>query len=91
MPKPPNLIPTRQLNVALPLPVFARLSLELNSDLEGRVPHGAYSRFLSELLRAHFEQSEIDLAQYLGPEIPPGIYVLRGPIETIEALRRILA
>ena len=90
MPKPPNLIPTKQLNVALPLPVFTRLSLELNSDLEGRVPHGAYSRFLSELLRAHFDHSEIDLAPHLGPDIPAGIYVLRGPLETIEALRRIL-
>jgi len=90
MPKPPNLIPSKQLNLALPLPIFTRLSLELNSDLEGRVPHGAYSRFLGELIRNHFEQGEVDLAPWLGEDIPAGIYVLRGPKEALEALKRVL-
>lgn len=90
MPKPPNLIPSKQLNVALPLPVFTQLMLHLNSDLEGRVPHGAYSKFLSELLRNHFEEGTLDLSPFLGPDIPAGIYLVRGPRETIDALERIL-
>jgi hypothetical protein len=89
MPKPPNLIPTKQLNVALPLPVFSQLMLHLNSDVEGRVPHGAYSRFLTELLRQHFEQGELDLAPYLG--VPAGIYTVRGDAVTLEILQRRLA
>ena len=90
MPKPPNLIPSKQLNVALPLPVFTRLMLHLNSDLEGRVPHGAWSRFLVELLRQHFDQAELDLAPWLGEDIPVGLYLVRGEAATIAALKEIL-
>lgn len=91
MPRPKNLIPSTQLNVALPLPLFTRLALDLNSDLEGRVPHGAYSRFFSDLLRAHYEEAQLDLGQFLAADIPAGVYVVRGPSATIEALKRILA
>ena len=89
MPKPANLIPSRQLNVALPLPIFTRLALQLNSDLEGRVPHGAYSRFLVELLRQHFDQAELDLGERFGA--PPGIYLVRGEPATIALLGRELS
>ena len=68
-----------------------RLALDLNSDLEGRVPHGAYSRFFSDLLRAHYEEAQLDLGQFLAADIPAGVYVVRGPSATIEALKRILA
>lgn len=89
MPKPANLIPSKQLNVALPLPLFTQLSLALTSDLEGRVPHGAYSRFLQDLLRAHFERAEIDIADYL-PQAPAGVYVLSGPPASVEAFQKLL-
>ena len=89
MPKPANLIPSRQLNVALPLPIFTRLTLHLNSDLEGRVPHGAYSRFLVELLRQHFDQAELDLGSRFGG--PPGIYLIRGEAATIALLEKDLS
>ena len=56
MAKTPNLIPSKQLNVALPLPLMTRLATHLYSDLEGRVPHGAYSRFLIDLLQVHFSE-----------------------------------
>lgn len=87
MPKPRNIVPTRMLNVALPLPVFAQLTLHLNSDVEGRVPHGAYSQFLSEIIKAHFAAAELDLAPWLPDGVPPGVYVVRGAAETIEALK----
>ena len=91
MPKPPNLIPSKQLNVALPLPIFTRLTLDLHSALEDRVPHGAYSRFLSDLLRAHYEESQLDLGPFLGADFPAGVYVIRGARETLEALQRKLS
>jgi len=90
MPKPANLIPSKQLNVALPLPLFTQLSLHLSSDLEGRVPHGAYSRFLSDLLRAHFERAEIDLNTYMS-QVPPGVYVLSGPSVSVDAFQKLLS
>lgn len=86
MPKPANLIPSKQLNVALPLPLFTQLTLDLHSDLEQRVPHGAYSRFFSQLLREHYEHAELDLAEYV-PQLPADLYVVRGDPETIRALR----
>jgi len=89
MPKPANLIPSKQLNVALPLPLFTQLSLALTSDLEGRVPHGAYSRFLQDLLRAHFERAELDLNTYASM-VPPGVYVLSGPPASVEAFQKLL-
>lgn len=88
MSKPLSIIPSRQLNVALPLPVFTRLMLHLNSDLEGRVPHGAYSRFLTDILRERFDEAQLDLAPFLHPESPSGTYVVRGEPATIQLLEQ---
>ncbi len=90
MPRPPNLIPSKVLNVALPLPVFTQMMLHLNSDLEGRVPHGAYSRFLAELLRDYFNTKAVDIGPRVNPDFPPGVYLLRGDAATIELLERTL-
>lgn len=89
MARRPNPIPSEQLNVALPLDVHTRLSAELYSDLEGRVPHGAYSRFLVELLRRHFAEQSLDLAPWLGA--PAGAFVVSGNPETIIRLKEILS
>jgi hypothetical protein len=86
--KRPNVIPSQPLNVALPLPLYVQLSAHLYSELEGRVPHGAFSRFMINLLRAHFTEQELDLAPWTG--VAPGAYVLHGSPETLEALRRLL-
>jgi len=90
VPKPPNLIPSKQLNVALPLPVFTQLTLHLHSDLEQRVPHGAYSRFITELLREHFASKVVDIGVRQDPPLTPGVYLLRGEPATIELLQRTL-
>jgi hypothetical protein len=63
----------------------------LNSDLEGRVPHGAYSRFITELLRTHFEERELDVTPFIDAEAPAEIYKVRGDPVTLELLRRRLA
>ena len=43
MTKTKSVIPSQQLNVALPLPLYVQLTSHLYSELEGRVPHGGYS------------------------------------------------
>jgi len=85
MPRPPNIIPSQQLNVALPLPLYAKLGAHLYSELEQRVPHGGYSRFLINLLRSFFSQSHLDLAPWIDSD--PGAFVVSGAPEAIEALR----
>lgn len=88
MSKSPNMIPSQQLNVALPLPLYAQLGAHLYSELEGRVPYGAYSRFLIDLLRGHFTENHLDLAPWVGST--PGAFVLHGSPEAVTALHRLL-
>lgn len=87
--KRPNVIPSQQLNVALPLPLYTQLSAHLYSELEGRVPHGAYSRFLIELLRGHFSDGRLDLAPWAG--VAPGAFIVSGPPEALDALQGLLS
>lgn len=89
MVKHANIIPSKQLNVALPLPIFLRLTSELYSEFEGRVPHGAYSRFLIDLLQQHFATRQLDLAPFAST--PPGACIVRGSTETLAMLERTLA
>jgi len=89
MAKHANIIPSKQLNVALPLPLYLKLSAHLYSDLECRVPHGAYSRCLIDLLQMHFAERSLDLAPFTGSE--PGMLQVTGTVEAIEALTRKLS
>jgi len=89
MSRHPNLIPSKQLNLALPVDIHAKLSLHLYSELEQRVPHGAYSRFLVERTRLFFADEHLDLAPYLGSE--PEAFIISGSPQAIAALKRRLA
>ena len=80
----PNLIPSIALNVALPLDVHTLLSAHLYSDLEGRVPHASYQRFLVELIRERLTGDFLDLAPWLGST--PGALIVNGTNESIKAL-----
>lgn len=84
MSRRPNPVPSQQLNVALPLPVFTQLSMHLYSELEQRVPLGAYSRFLTDLIRQHFTVGHLDLAPFLGTT--PGAFIISASPEAIAAL-----
>lgn len=88
MSKRPSIVPSQQLNVALPSPLYTQLSLHLFSELEGRVPHGAYSRFLIDLLRRRFNERSLDLAPWAASA--PGAWVLYGSPEAIVALTKTL-
>lgn len=65
MPRPPRLMRPVRKNIALPEDIAARVELELYSDIEGRVPHGAWSKFLTELVREHYRRK--DAAQLQTP------------------------
>lgn len=51
MAKPARTVRPTYLNLALPEDVRARLDLHLFSSVEGRVPHGAYSHYIANLIR----------------------------------------
>lgn len=76
MSRRPSLNPKRPITMYLPPELLDRVEEELYSELEGRVPHGKYSEFFSELLRKHFNETELDLAPYLGKL--PGEVTVRG-------------
>jgi len=58
MPRKASLIPSRNVHVCLPESLMTRLDLILWSDLEGRIPQGAYQRFFMERLLEHFSRLE---------------------------------
>jgi hypothetical protein len=51
MPRPRNAEPSRRVDIHLPESLHAQLSLVLFSPVEGRVPHGEWSRFFCTLAR----------------------------------------
>lgn len=53
--RPPNVLRPTQLTTNLPEDLRAKLDIHLFSTIEGRVPHGAYSRFLVERIKEFFE------------------------------------
>lgn len=58
MPRPRNIVRQLPLNVHLPEDIRTRLDLHLFSELEGRVPMGAYQRFLTQLLSDYFNRKD---------------------------------
>lgn len=45
-------------NIALPESLAGRLDLELFSEVEGRVPFGAYKEFFTGLIERHFSATD---------------------------------
>lgn len=52
-------IPTRQTLIRFPQPTFEKMRDKLYSELEGRVPHGEYARYLSGLIEADCKKVEL--------------------------------
>ena len=44
--------------MSLPEPLAAKLALELFSELEMKVPHGAYKEFFTNLVQEYFDRKE---------------------------------
>src|ERR1700677_1212076 len=67
IPRKPNIPPTAELHVRIPAPLKAKLDLHLWSPLEGRIPVGAYQRFMVDLLNEHFSMDKPKLLELTDP------------------------
>lgn len=88
MSRPPAIVPPAFLHLQLPLEIKTQLALHLFSELEQRIPKGAYQAFFIQRLREYFEGRRLDLAPYVSS--PPGACIVSGSAATIEQLERIL-
>jgi hypothetical protein len=80
----PKLERPTQLCLKLPESVRAQLDLLLYSELEGRVPLGAYQEFFVERIREFLSWRRLPLERF---GFPAGFFVA-GPREMIEELER---
>lgn len=55
MPRPPNILRPIRLHTCFPEDLRAQMDLHLFSEVEGRVPHGAYQQFLIGLVKEFFD------------------------------------
>lgn len=86
MARMPNPIRPTLLHLSLPEDVRTRIDLILHSDLEGRVPKGAYQRFFMERIAEFFSHKTLDLSPY---GFPQG-YFVKGPADMITTLKHTL-
>lgn len=84
MPRPKNVIPTVQLCLMLPEDIRGWLDLQLFSELEGRVPKGAYQDFFLRLIRQERDWRSLDLSEF---GFVPGARVA-GAAGVLDELRR---
>jgi len=89
MSRRPNITPNVQVNVAIPQDLHGKMFLLLYSELEQRVPVGAYSRLFSELLRDYFQNRKLDLAPYLG-SADSGAFLVSANPQTLSLLKTLL-
>ena len=87
MSRQPDVIRPIKLTTTLPEDIRVPLDLHLYSELEGRIPKGAYQRFLIERIQEFFSSRSLDLGEFVGLPTPA---VVRGSPATIELLTQIL-
>lgn len=56
MSRPKSNISRISKNISLPEDLVARMELDLFSEVEGRIPVGAQSKLIEQLLREHYNQ-----------------------------------
>lgn len=72
----PNVEPSIATNLHLPETVRTRLDLILYSEVEQRVPKGAYQRFFLERLQEFFTTKSMDISAHIG--LAPGSCVVKA-------------
>ena len=72
----PALEPSIATNLHLPESIRTRIDLLLLSDVEQRVPKGAYQRFFLGLVQDFFTLKTQDIGTWLG--LPPGQCIVRA-------------
>jgi len=80
-------IPKYNIKVSIPQDLMGRITIELWSDMEHRVPLGDYSKFFERLVRAYFARERLDLALVL-PGLQSGLHFITGESEALALLRR---
>lgn len=85
MPRHKSLNPSASLNVHFESSLKAKLDALLYSELEERVPHGAYQRFFNLFLTQALLHKALDLAPFIGTN--PGEAIVRGDPGAIERLK----
>ena len=84
MPRPKLLSPIAPLKVHIDADLKTRLDAVLFSELEERIPQGAYQRFFNKFLTQALTFKPLDLAPFLGTN--PGEAIVRGDPNTIARL-----
>lgn len=83
----PDVIRPIKLTTTLPEDIRVQLDLHLYSELEDRVPKGAYQRFLIERIQEFFASRPLDI----GPLVNlPTSAIVRGSPATIQLLENCL-
>ena len=77
-----SLNPNDRLNIAINPELKARIGLILFSEMEGRVPKGAWQAFIEARMREWLQWRQQPLEQF---GFPPGFFVT-GPAEMVEAV-----
>lgn len=85
MPRPKSLTPSAELRIAISQDLRTRLDEMLFSELEDRVPHGAYSRFFNLMLTQVLIFKTLDLSPFLGTN--PGEAIVRADPATLTRLK----
>ena len=86
MPRKPAVIRPVLLHTTIPEDIRAKLDLFLWSDVEGRVPKGAYQRFIVERIQEFFAWKR----ESLEPVGFPQGFFIAGPKEMVEDVVTIL-
>jgi hypothetical protein len=86
MSRPPSIIPSSRINLAIPEDLRMKLDILLFSEVEGRVPKGAYQEFFSTRIREFFGWRRLSLEPF---GYPQGFFIT-GPKEMLEYIEQSL-
>lgn len=80
MSRPPNIHRPVKLTTTIPEDIRGQLDLHLWSDVEGRIPQGAYQTFLCDRIREFFSHKRLDT----------GHGVIQGPAPAIAFVQHLV-
>lgn len=86
MPRKAAVTPNRHLHTTIPPELMAKLDLFLWSEVEGRVPQGAYQQFVCGAIRDFFSKRTVDIANHL--EETSGPVLITATPEALDMLLR---
>lgn len=87
MPRPRKTDRPVEKNISLPTSTVARVELELFSELEGKVPFGAWQKFLVGLIDEHFARKRVYTATGFAGHCPVGTAAVIVASDEAEAKR----